>query len=202
MQEYLTQILLEGVIRSQKDYRIFWLMHDHVEDTQEYDIDYTPDSIPSMSIDLLEGTATILVERIPEAELTLDDFSPYRCAKDTPILFNDYDGIYYDSYEKLQDAYINKQLEYYRTQLEDCEMSIGALDDLCRNNCDWKSGKNYTHFLDEGRILVETFSFGNGFKNICADIEPLSGYEVVEKNAEYFKDFPVRVNFLYPEQVY
>ena len=83
-------------------------------------------------------------------------------------------------------------------------MTIGDLDDLCLNRSEWDAGKNYTHFLDEGRILVEGFPVGDGFTGIYADIEPLTGFEVTDNadEAEYFRDFPVQINFLYTEQVW
>lgn len=200
----LNNILLNGTIKTEKDFKIFWLMNDKVNDKSPYDLDYTANFTPSMMIELKEGIVKILVERIPDCELTPDNFCRYRCKPNTPILFYNYDGLYYDSYKELQNAYINKQLEYYRTQLEGIEMTIGDLDDLCRNKTDWDSGKNYTHFMDEGKILVEEFPVGDGCKAIYADIEPLTGYEVVSDatEAEYFKDFPVRINFLYTEQVW
>ena len=202
--DYLELILNQGHIGSEKDFRIFWLCHNLLDDKNPYDIDYPENFKPSYNIELKEGIAKILIERIPDCELTPDTFCRYRCKPDTPILFYDYDGIFYESYSDLQTAYVNKQLQDYRLRLEDCQMTIGELDSLCLNRSDWDAGKNYTHFLDEGRILVEGFPVSDGYTAIYADIEPLSGYEVTDNadEAEYFRDFPVQINFLYTEQVW
>ena len=200
----LKNILLNGTIKTEKDFRIFWMLNDHIEDMSPYDPDYSSNFTPSISIELKEGIAKILVERIPDCELTPDNLCRYRCELDTPILFYDYDGIFYESYSDLQTAYVNKQLQDYRLRLEDSKMSIGDLDDLCLNRSEWDAGKNYTHFLDEGSILVEGFPVGDWFTGIYADLETLCVYTVTDNNdeAEYFKDFPVQVNFLYTEQVW
>lgn len=202
--DYLALILNQGHIGSEKDFRIFWLCHNLLDDKNPYDIDYPENFKPSYNIELKEGIAKILIERIPDCELTPDTFCRYRCKPDTPILFYDYDGMFYESYSDLQNAYVNKQLQDYRLRLEDCQMTIGELDSLCLNRSDWDAGKNYTHFLDDGRILVEGFPVADGFTAIYADIEPLSGYEVTDNadEAEYFRDFPVQINFLYTEQVW
>ena len=83
-------------------------------------------------------------------------------------------------------------------------MTIGELDEICYNAEDWKAGENHTHFLDEGRILVEGFHVGDDYYGIYADFEVLSGYEVTDSktDAEYFKDFKVRINFVYSEKVW
>ena len=200
----LKNILLNGTIKTEKDFRIFWILNNHIEDMSPYDPDYSPNFTPSISVELKEGIAKILVQRIPDCELTPDTFCRYRCKPDTPILFYDYDGIFYESYSDLQNAYVNKQLQDYRLRLEDCQMTIGELDSLCLNRSEWDSGKNYTHFLDEGRILIEGYSVGDGYTTIYADIEPLTGFEVTDNadEAEYFRDFPVQINFLYTEQVW
>ena len=202
--DYLTLILNQGHIGSEKDFRIFWLCHNLLDDKNPYDIDYPENFKPSFNIELKEGIAKILMERIPDSELTPDNFCRYRCEPGTPILFYDYNGIFYESYSDLQNAYVNKQLQSYRLRLEDCKMTIGELDDLCLNRSEWDAGKNYTHFLDEGRILIEGYSVGDGYTTIYADIEPLTGFEVTDNadEAEYFKDFPVQINFLYTEQVW
>lgn len=200
----LKNILLNGTIKTEKDFRIFWILNNHIEDMSPYDPDYSPNFTPSISVELKEGIAKILVQRIPDCELTPDNLCRYRCEHNAPILFYDYDGMFYESYSDLQNAYVNKQLQDYRLRLEDCKMTIGELDSLCLNRSDWDAGKNYTHFLDEGRILVEGFPVGDGFTGIFADIEPLTGYEVTDNadEAEYFRDFPVQINFLYTEQVW
>lgn len=200
----LKQILLNGTIQTDKDFKIFWLMTDQIEDNSPYDLDYSENFCPSFTIELKEGIAKIFVERIPDSELTPDNFCRYRYEPDTPILFYDYDGIFYESYSDLQNAYVNKQLQDYRLRLEDCQMTIGELDSLCLNRSEWDAGKNYTHFLDEGRILVAGYPVGDGFTGIYADIEPLTGFEVTDcaNEAEYFKNFPVQINFLYTEQVW
>lgn len=204
MFEYLKILLNNNTIKTEKDFRIFWVMNDRIEDMSPYGPDYSPNFTPSIWIELKEGIAKILIERIPDYELTPDNFCRYRCKPDTPILFYDYDGIFYESYSDLQNAYVNRQLQDYRLRLEDCQMTIGDLDDLCLNRSDWDSGKNYTHFLDEGRIFVAGYPVGDGFTGIYADIEPLTGFEVTDNDdeAEYFRDFPVQINFLYTEQVW
>ena len=201
----LKQILLNGTIQTDKDFKIFWLMTDQIEDNSPYDLDYSENFCPSFTIELKEGIAKLYVKRIPDSELTPDNFCRYTYEQNELILFYDYDGIHYSSYKELQMAYVEKQLDYYKTVLpKDFEMTIGELDEMCQNAEDWEAGKNYTHFLDEGRILVEGFSVGDGYTAIYADIEPLSGYEVTDNanEAEYFKDFPVQINFLYTEQVW
>lgn len=204
MKSILNKILNQGTINSGKDFRIFWLMHDSIDVKSKYDPSYTPEFKPSISVELREGIAAIFVDEIADEELTLDDCCRYHAKAGTPILFYDYDGISYDSYELLQRAYMYKQLEDYRITFEDQVMSIKALDDLCKNKEEWDAGMNYTHFMDAGRILVEGFPVGDGYEAIYADIQPLSGYEVLsnEEDYTYFKDFKVRVNFLYPEKVW
>lgn len=205
IREYLTTILNKGYIGSSKDFKAFWLCYDLLDDKSPYDIDYNATFTPSMSILLKEGVATLLIEPIKESEITLDSFCRYTCKHNASILFNDYDGICYDSYADLQLSYVEKQLDYYKTVLpSDYEMTIGELDEICYNAEDWKAGKNYTHFLDEGRILVEGFPVGDDYYGIYADFEVLSGYEVTDSktDAEYFKDFKVRINFVYSEKVW
>ena len=205
VREYLTTILNKGYISSDKDFKAFWLCYDMLDDKSPYDIDYNATFMPSMSILLKEGVATLLIEPVKESELTLDSFCRYTCKHNASILFNDYDGICYDSYADLQLSYVEKQLNYYKTVLPlDCKMTIEELDKMCYNAEDWEAGKNYTHFLDEGRILIEGFPVGDGYYGIYADFEALSGYEVTEsaKDAEYFKDFKVRINFVYSEKVW
>lgn len=205
VREYLTTILNKGYISSDKDFKAFWLCYDMLDDKSPYDIDYNATFTPSMSVLLKEGVATLLIEPVKESELTLDSFCRYTCKHNASILFNDYNGICYDSYADLQLSYVKKQLDYYKTVIpSDCEMTIGELDEMCYNAEDWEAGNNYTHFLGKGRILVEGFPVGDGYYGIYADFEVLSGYEITEnaKDAEYFKDFKVRINFIYSEKVW
>lgn len=206
MHSILKQILLNGTIKTDKEFKIFWLLTDSVEDKSPYDLDYSEDFCPSFTIELKEGIAKLLVKRIPDSELTPDNFCKYIYKQNEPLLFYDYDGVHYSSYKELQIAYVEKQLEYYKTVLPvDCEMTIGELDEMCCNADDWNAGRNYTHFLDEGRCLVEGFPVGeDAYMAIYADFEPLTGYEVVsnEEDFNYFKDFKIRINFVYSEMVW
>ena len=54
------------------------------------------------------------------------------------------------------------------------------------------------------KIVILKDRSKHGFTGIYADLEPLCGYTVTDNNdeAEYFKDFPVQINFLYTEQVW
>ena len=51
----LKNILLNGTIKTEKDFRIFWMMNNHIEDMSPYDLDYSPNFTPSISVELKEG---------------------------------------------------------------------------------------------------------------------------------------------------
>ena len=48
----LTNILLNGTIKTEKDFRIFWILNNHIEDMSPYDPDYSPNFTPSISVEL------------------------------------------------------------------------------------------------------------------------------------------------------